>query len=426
MPFSESIPEPVARSGNVSRSGKPSLDGAAYRERALERGSEFVAAVEKILPVIRKGRPESERLGRVADASVAAMREAGVFRALTPLQYGGLELDPAHFFEGIMNIGAADPSAAWIGGQLTVHSFEIALMDVRMQDEFWGHSPDTVTSSSYAPIGKARVAEGGYILNGTWTFSSGVDHADWVLLGGGDRNYVVPKGDCSIDHDSWAVAGLKGTGSKSVTLKEVFVPEYRAHKLSDTMNGTDPGLAVNDRPLYWLSWAAMSNSVMPNSAIGMTLGGLQEFIEQTKTRMGKQGTGNPVVTNPFMHLRLANALTKVNGVRSRHLENWRNLFDTACRGEESSRLEKMRVRFEASDAAGSCMEAFVEIWQHAGASAVAESNPLQNVFRDLMAMRNHGSAARDSAAGLYIGAMFDLPGPPIPETLDQGILIYYR
>jgi len=426
MPLSDALHEAVASSVNISRSGNATLNRAAYRERALACGREFVAAVENIIPIIRAGREESERLGRVADASVAAMREVGVFRALTPLQYGGLEMDPAHFFEGIIKIGAADPSAAWIGGQLTVHSFEIALMDVRMQDEFWGGSPDTVTSSSYAPIGKAKAVEGGYILNGTWTFSSGVDHAEWVLLGGGDRNYLVPKRDCTIDHESWAVAGLKGTGSKSVTLNEVFVPEYRSHKLSDTLNGTDPGFAVNDRPLYWLSWAAMSNSVMPNSAIGMTLGGLQEFIEQTKSRMGKQGTGDPVVTNPFMHLRLANALTKVNGVRSRHLENWRNLFDTACRGEESSRLEKMRVRYEASDAAGCCMDAFVEIWPHAGAGAVAESNPLQNVFRDLMAMRNHGSAARDSAAGLYIGAMFDLPGPPIPETLHQGILIYYK
>ena len=123
--------------------------------------------------------------------------------------------------------------------------------------------------------------------------------------------------------------------------------------------------------------------------------------------------------------RLANALTKVQGLRARHLANWRGLFDMACRGESPSRLERMRVRFEASDAAGSCFETFSDIWPHAGAAAVAESNPLQNAFRDLMAMRNHGSAGREAAAGMYIGALFDLPMPPI-KGYDMGILAYYK
>ena len=120
------------------------------------------------------------------------MISTGLFRAFTPVQYGGLEMDPASFFEGIMRIAEADSAAAWIAGQLNVHSFEIALMDERMQEEFWGESPDTRASSSYAPVGKFEPVEGGYRLNGTWTFSSGVDHAQWVILGGGDRTFVVP------------------------------------------------------------------------------------------------------------------------------------------------------------------------------------------------------------------------------------------
>jgi 3-hydroxy-9,10-secoandrosta-1,3,5(10)-triene-9,17-dione monooxygenase len=235
----------------------------------------------------------------------------------------------------------------------------------------------------------------------------------------------VPTSDLTIDHLSWNVEGLKGTGSKSLYLKDVFVPEHRAHKLADTFQGKDPGWAVNNRPLFKLSWTGMFNSTMPNSAIGMTLGGLDEFVLQTRTRMGKQGSGSPVATNPFMHLRLANALTKVNSVRARHLLNWDKLFDTACQGDESSHLERLRVRFEASDAAGACFEAFADIWPHVGAAAIASGNPLQNAFRDLMAMRNHGSAGRDTAAGMYIGKVFDLPGPP-PDKFDMGILAYYR
>jgi 3-hydroxy-9,10-secoandrosta-1,3,5(10)-triene-9,17-dione monooxygenase len=400
-------------------------DCAAYRERALKAGREFLERIDAIVPLVRANRAESERLGRVADASVAAMVEAGVFAAFTPMCFGGLELPPADFFDGVMRLGAADPSAAWIGGQLTVHSFEIALMDERAQREFWADGPSVRASSSYAPIGKATAVDGGYVLNGTWTFSSGVDHSTWVILGGGERNFLVPLSEVTIDHNSWKVQGLKGTGSKAVTLKDVFVPQYRVHELADTFHQREPGWSINNRPLFRLSFPAMFNSTMSNAAIGMTNCGLQEFIAQTRVRLSRQGTGAAVSTNPFMQLRLASALAKVRSVRLRHLDNWRRLFDMVCSGEEITMEERLRVRFEASDAAGTCFEAFCDLWQHAGAGAVADSNPLQNAFRDLMAMRNHGSAGRDAAACAWIGTMFGQPGPSTAK-LDMGTLSYYR
>lgn len=422
MSQDQALLDPVT---SVANTAPVTEDWSDYRARAYAAGREFLTAVNRILPIIKAGRSESERLGKVADASVAAMVEIGVFRALTPLQYGGLELDPASFFEGIIKIGTADPSAAWIGGQLTIHSFEVALMDQRMQDEFWGSSPDTRASSSYAPLGKAEAVEGGFKLNGTWTFSSGIDHATWVILGGRERNYVVPTSDMTIDHNSWNVEGLKGTGSKSVTLTDVFVPDYRAHSLEDHFFDREPGMKINDRPLFRMSWRGLFNAIMPNSAIGMALGGLEEFIAQTRVRMGQQGTGSPVVNNPFMQLRLANALSRVQGMQLRQLTNWRELFEMACRGEQPTRFDRMRVRFEASDAAGICFESFNEIWPHTGAASSSSKNPLQNTLRDLMAARNHGSAGRESAANLYIAALFDLPLPPV-KGYDMGVLALHK
>lgn len=401
------------------------IDNAAYRERAYAAGREFLAAVDQITSDIRTRRYESEETGKVSDLTVKAMIEAGVFRTFTPLQYGGLELDPASFFEGIMKIAQADSSAAWIAGQLNVHSFEIALMNKRMQDEFWADGPDTRASSSYAPIGKWRAVEGGYRLTGTWTFSSGVDHATWVIVGGGDRSFVVPTRDVIIDHNSWDVQGLKGTGSKSVTLTEVFVPEYRCHKFMDTFNDVNPGWDVNDRPLYRLSFMGLFNATATNTIIGTGLEGLRIFMDQSMVRLTRQGTGAPIANNPFMHLKLADGLTKVNGARSRHLANWRDFFDKACRGEEISTLDRMRARFESADANATCFDTIHDIWPIAGAAASATSNPLQQVFRDLMAGRNHGSAGRELAAGLYIKALFNMEPPPF-TSIDMGTLAYYK
>ena len=143
------------RTAVTDYSAPRSQDWSAYRERALVEGQRFLTAVDGILDVVRAGRSVSEKQGRVPDRSVEAMISTGLFRAFTPLRYGGLEMDPASFFEGIMRIAEADTAAAWIAGQLNVHSFEIALMDERLQDEFWGANPDARASSSYAPIGHA-------------------------------------------------------------------------------------------------------------------------------------------------------------------------------------------------------------------------------------------------------------------------------
>lgn len=407
----------------VDYSAPRNEDWTEYRERAIDEGRRFLDAVDGVLDIIRAGRDESESAGRVPDTSVDAMIDTGLFRAFTPLRYGGLEMAPAAFFEGIMRIAEADSAAAWIAGQLNVHSFEIGLMDERMQDEFWGENPDARASSSYAPIGTYEKVDGGYRLVGTWTFSSGVDHAQWVILGGGDRNFVVPVSDLTIDHNSWDVQGLKGTGSKAVTLADVFVPEYRTHLLLDTYNDANPGWAVNNRPLYWCSFTSIFNSTPTNTAIGTALAGINTFVEQSRVRLTRQGTGAPAAQNPFLHLKVADALTRVRTVKLRHLQNWRDLFDLACRGEEAQPVERMRIRFEAADSISTCFESFSDIWPIAGAAASASTNPLQQTMRDLMAARNHGSAGKELAAGQYVKAIFGIPPAPFR---DLGTLNYYK
>ncbi len=397
-----------------------------YARRAYEAGANYLSAVDDILDIIRNGRAETERIGQVPTVTVEAMRRAGVFRALTPSRYGGLEMAPDCFFEGIMKIAGAESSAGWIGGQLNVHSFEIALMDKRLQDEFWQDGPDTRASSSYAPTGKWTEVEGGYIVSGTWGFSSGVDHADWVILGGGDRNFVIPRTDFSVAQDSWDVAGLKGTGSKSVTVNDAFVPDYRVHLLSNTYSDQNPGWEVNDGPLYRVSFMSIFNSTMANSAIGATLGGLEEFITESKVRRARRGTGVSVTENPHLLVRLAGAISMVETVKKRHLQNWRSLFAIACDGGVADPEQRMKVRFEAADSIAISLNALQEIWPVAGAGAILSTNHLQTVVRDLHAMRVHGSAGREAAATLYSQCLLGLPGPSFEDSPSMRTLAYHR
>lgn len=398
-------------------------DWSEYRQRAIAEGQTYLDKIEGVLESIRSRRAVSDAEGRVSDQTVEEMISTGLFRAFTPLRYGGLEMAPAAFFEGVMRVAEADSSAAWIAGQLHVHSFEIALMSEKMQDEFWATGPDTRASSSYAPIGNVVDVEGGHVLNGTWTFSSGVDHAQWVILGNRDKAHVVPIADVTIDHDSWDVQGLKGTGSKSVTLKDVFVPEYRTHYFVDNYTDENLGWQVNNTPLYWCSFMSLFNSTPANTVVGTSLNGIKTFIEQSKKRLTAQGTGSPVAQNPFLHLKVATALTTVEAFRDRQLNTWREFFDLACQGQVASAERRMRLRFETANLIAVSFEQFVELWPVAGAAASATFNPLQQTFRDLMAARNHGSAGREIAAGHFIKEMFGLPAAPFK---DFATLSYYK
>ncbi|NUY04939.1 acyl-CoA dehydrogenase [Paraburkholderia youngii] len=402
-------------------------EGEAYRQRALKAGEAFLKAVDAILPVLRAGREQSERECRVPDASVEAMLDAGVFRSLTPLQYGGLELSPADFYDGLMRIAQCDSSAAWIAGQIVCHNLEIAAMDPQMHEDFWGvYGPDARASSSYAPLGKTEPTKGGYILDGRWTFSSGVDFAHYVVLGGGERNFLVPIKDLVIDHDSWDVQGLRGTGSKAVTANKVFVPNHRIHVMVDVVNDINPGYEAIQTPLYrGVSWMTVFYATAANTVIGTALEGVNLFLEQSRNRYTKMGTGARLAENPILHLKLADALTRINDIRTRTLNNWRHIFDQACKGEPISHLERLRVRFESADSFAACFDVLHDIWPMVGAVASQSSNPMQLIFRNLMAARTHGTGGKELAASAYSRALLGLPAPEF-KVNDFATAAYWR
>ena len=104
------------------------------------------------------------------------------------------------------------------------------------------------------------------------------------------------------------MAGLAGTGSKTVNIEGAFVPEHLSHKVADVARGHVVGWSVNDRPLYHLPWMnGIFSSAIAAPAIGAATGALEAFVEQTRTRTGAYG-GNAISASPAVQVRLAHAL----------------------------------------------------------------------------------------------------------------------
>jgi 3-hydroxy-9,10-secoandrosta-1,3,5(10)-triene-9,17-dione monooxygenase len=385
----------------------------------------FLRRIDLLLPAIRARAAETERLGRVPDETIQALTDAGVFRATQPRQWGGLELDLATFYEGMIRIASACGSTGWVASVVGIHPWQIALFANEAQREVWEGNPDARASSSYAPTGSVKRVDGGFHLSGRWYFSSGVDHCTWVLLGAvvpedhhgvaEFRSFLVPRAELTIDHESWRVAGLAGTGSKDVVVPGAFIPEHRTHRILDVYHGTDPGFAVNDRPYFRLPWRLVFGTTIAAPAIGAAVGALDAFIEANRDRVPAYG-GPPVARNPAVQRPLAHALTEVEAARTRVRATWTELLATLEAGREIPYERRVKCFYEMSYSHAGCSGAIYELMGVNGGRTMKAEGALQRFFRDMMAMRNHPAANVEFSASLYAQAKLGQERPPFVPT----------
>ena len=291
----------------------------------------YLARVRSLLPALRERADQAERLRRLPDETFADFQEAGLFRCLQPKRYGGHELDPGTLYQAVMEIGAVCGSSAWILGVIGVHNWHLALFAPEAQDDVWGKDTSLQLSTSLAPTGSVERVDGGFRLRGRWPFSSGCDFCHWAVLGGtvpalakdappDVRTFLVPRSDYAID-DTWHAVGLCGTGSKDLLVDGAFVPEYRTHSYRDAFYLTNPGAVVNDGPLYRLPFGLVFPACIGSPAIGVALGAVAAFREQTTMRISPRDQSR-VAEDPFAQLALAEAAVEVTAARDRLLGNF--------------------------------------------------------------------------------------------------------
>jgi 3-hydroxy-9,10-secoandrosta-1,3,5(10)-triene-9,17-dione monooxygenase len=380
----------------------------------------FLTDITALLPGIRARAEQTERLGVVADDIVQALADAGVFRAVQPRQWGGLELDHATFYEGMVLIASACGATGWVASVVGVHPWQVALFANEAQREVWGDDPDARIASSLAPTGAVQRVDGGFHMSGRWHFSSGIDHCGWVLLGavlpdegsGAEfRTFLVPRRDFSIDHDSWNVTGLAGTGSKDLVVPGAFVPEHRTHSIVDVHHGRDPGFAVNDRPYFRLPWRLVFGYTIAAPAIGAALGAVDAFIDNNRMRVSAYG-GPPVALDPAVNRPLARALIAIDTARTRLGATWTELQSILDAGQTIPYERRVQALYEAALAHHSCTGAIHDLVGVNGGRTMRADSALQRYFRDLLAMRNHPAANLEFSGNLYAQAKLGVEPPP--------------
>jgi 3-hydroxy-9,10-secoandrosta-1,3,5(10)-triene-9,17-dione monooxygenase len=388
---------------------------------------EYLARVRALLPALRERAPACESLRRVPDETIKEFHAHGLLRALQPRRWGGLELDPWTFYEGVMEVSAVCASSGWVLGVIGVHNWQLALFPEDAQRDVWRDDGSVQISSSYAPTGKVERVPGGFRVSGRWSFSSGCDHCDWVFLGGiapGDgpfpdmRTYLLPRGDYRID-DNWRVAGLCGTGSKDIVVEGAFVPEHRTHRFVDAYLLKSPGQSLNPGPLYRLPFGCVFSSAIAVPAIGAAQGALDTFAQATRSRVSAVG-GAKVADDAFVQARLAGAAAEIDVARESLRRDWRELVALADAGAGISLAPRIRCRFDSSQAVLRGVAAVDRLFEASGGRAIFLDNPIQRVFRDVHAMRAHAFNNPDKGARLL--GRFEL-APDSPPADPSDLLV---
>lgn len=389
---------------------------------AIPTSEELVARAAAMVPALRARADEIEQARKVPHDVIEMFKDAGFFRILQPKKYGGWEMNPIVFMRVLGELGRGCCSSAWNMMILGVHNWEFGLMDDRAGQDVWGADNEAIIASSYPPMGELTKVEGGWKLKGRWPTSSGSDHGSWAFIGALEKNeqgvpvdrhsLLVKREDYEII-DDWFTFGLSGTGSKSLMIKDAFIPDHRAHSMIDYQ--------LDDRGTnYLFPFAMIFYSSVSSVIIGFAQGAIDVFIEQMATRVDN-GSGAATRLSPYVKDRLANAVTKVRSCRARMEQMMLHATSIVERGELVSIDDRIHYMLDMARIGRECEEAVLTIYKCTGARGLFKSNPIQRYLRDVLAGANHVTQDADNNAGALGGYLLsgDLP-PMLYEKPNLG------
>src|SRR5215475_1106488 len=384
-------------------------------------GSAVVAGVRDLLPVLRERAQETEDARVVPAESVKSLAETGFFRLLQPRAHGGLEADPVTFFTAVRLIASACGSTGWVSSVVGVHPWQLALFPPQAQADVWGADPGTRMSSSYAPTGKAKLVPGGYELHGRWSFSSGCDHATWVLLGGIVTNdagqpvdfctFLLPASDYTID-DVWDTVGLRGTGSNDIVVDNAFVPGHRALSFTGVTKISCPGHQVNPGPLYRIPFGSIFSYAITTPIIGMATGAYAAHVDYQRQRVRASYVGQRSAEDPFAQVRIAEAAALIDAAWLALERDMTELMDHASHDRKIPLPLRLRTRRDQVTGTGQAIRAVDLLFENSGGRALKLGTPIQRFWRDAHAGRVHAINDPERALSTFGRGEFGHDLPP--------------
>ncbi|MCR8924265.1 flavin-dependent monooxygenase [Dasania sp. GY-MA-18] len=377
----------------------------------LDACQSLTEKVQVILPIIANNAQLAEEERKVPKENIELLKKIGFTRAFQPKAYGGLEVTLAEFGECVATLAGACASTAWASSLLATHSHQLALFSPKLQEEVWGQDPLATLSSSVAPLGKIEEVEGGIRISGDLTWSSGCDHAEWAILGfirKGNEHFpephthfaVVPRSDYEII-DDWYACAMKGSGTKTLKVRDVFVPNYRIESAKALMEGKSSGYGLYpDSEIFFSPYRPYFACGFSAISLGIAEQMIKWFIVRSKTRV-RAYTGAEVGKDVPAYMRLAESRHQVNAARALLEKDWNDLTQQSKSQVLPSADQLANWRTNQAYAVKMCIQAVDRLFESSGANAWFNHNEAQRLFRDSHMTAAHAYTDYDVCAQIF-------------------------
>jgi alkylation response protein AidB-like acyl-CoA dehydrogenase len=308
---------------------------------------------------------------------------ARLFRTLLPRAFGGDEANLAEQVQVLEAIAAADASTAWCIGQAAGCSMAAAYLDPAAARQVWG-DPRAVLAWGQARHAVAAPVPGGFRVTGEWRFASGGRHATWfgchckLPQPDGpplDGTLLVPAARVGLT-DAWQVLGLRGTGSDTYCVSDLFVPSELA------LRRDQPALRREQGTLYRFSTTHAYASGFAAVALGIARAMLAEFLALARAKT-PGGTSRALSDSPALQRDIALCEARLRAARTLLLTTLDEAWRHAETGAELDLDRRIGIRLAATFATREARDVADLCWQEAGASAIFQSGPFERRFRDM-------------------------------------------
>jgi len=356
-----------------------------------------VARARALVPHIAAAGPRIEATRELPPELLAMLHEARMFRTLMPRAFGGEEISPQAYVQMMIHIASADASTAWCVGQASGCSMAAAYMEAEAAQAIWGAPNAALAWGTVGPDQIAQVVDGGYRVTGTWPFASGGRHATWFgghcrvrerdgsmrMTAEGtpyERTMMFPRSSISMV-DRWQVMGLRGTGSDTYAVTDLFVPEAFATR----RDRDDERHALGHGALYRFTTTHLYAAGFASVALGAARGMLDSFIELASVKT-PLSTTRMLRDSPMLQNGLAWAEGQWRAARAQLHLALREAQDHVATGAALTTEHKVSIRLATTFAIHQSKQVADFAWTEAGATAIFEDQPFERRFRDIHAV----------------------------------------
>ncbi|OSC28470.1 indole dioxygenase [Mycobacterium vulneris] len=377
-------------------------------DEALEPDTEeqLIAKAAQLSTLLAEHADEASQLTRPADTVIEALRDAGMFKLTTPRSRGGYQVSLQTFIRIGEELARGCASTSWVTSIYNGGIYMSCTFPDRALDEVFADGAPLMCSN-FTPSGQAIPTDGGYRITASWRFCSGQHHADWGLMAsmivrdGQDpepATFIIRRSDM-VAADDWHVSGLRGSGSNTLSVEDLFVPEHMVQPIAVAAMADTRSESLASDSYFKVPHIPFFTAGATGAPLGMARAAMDLFASRihkrgiTYTTYAKQS--DAVVT----HLQMDEAIMKIDEARF-HAER---AVETALKVSENLAdvASRVRIRSDAAWCFRRSREAIEVIRQAAGASALTLSNPMGRIVDDIEALTVHSFLVFSTNAELH-------------------------